>query len=157
MVPYRLSLGVGTGSLLQPLNSSMIAVALVAISADLDAAGVTGDPALVERLVANLVENAIHHNDPGGWVKVRTSANGSGAVLRVSNNGVVVPDGEAAHLVDPFRRRNGERTRHANGVGLGLSIVQAIAVAHDATLRVTPRSEGGLEVEVAFPPVSEPV
>ncbi|MFL5832000.1 MAG: sensor histidine kinase [Solirubrobacteraceae bacterium] len=125
----------------------------VAISADLHAAGVSGDPALVERLVANLVENAIHHNQPGGFVRVRTSANGSGAVLRVSNAGQVVPAAEAAQLVEPFRRRNGARTRHANGVGLGLSIVQAIAVAHDASLRVQPRAEGGLEVEVAFPPV----
>jgi signal transduction histidine kinase len=127
----------------------------VEVSADLNAAGVSGDPALVERLVANLVENAIHHNAPGGWVNVRTSANGSGAVLRVSNNGAVVPDAEAAELIEPFRRRNGERTRHANGVGLGLSIVEAIAVAHDAKLRVQPRPEGGLEVEVAFPVVSE--
>jgi signal transduction histidine kinase len=129
----------------------------VEIGAELDAASVTGDAALVERLVANLVENAIHHNEPGGWVQVRTSQNGGGAVLRVSNNGRVVPADEAASLIEPFRRRGGERTRHANGVGLGLSIVQAIAAAHDAALRVKPRAEGGLDVEVAFPPVSKPL
>jgi signal transduction histidine kinase len=58
---------------------------------------------------------------------------------------------QAATLAEPFRRLNGDRT-HRQGLGLGLSIVRAIAVAHDADLRVTPRPSGGLAVEVAFPP-----
>jgi signal transduction histidine kinase len=71
----------------------------------------------------------------------------------VSNSGLVVPAARAGELLEPFRRLDGERT-DARGAGLGLSIVAAIAAAHDAALRPTPRLDGGLDVEVSFPPVA---
>jgi signal transduction histidine kinase len=115
-------------------------------------AAVRGDPGLVERLVANLIENAVRYNVPGGWVAAGTSVDGDGrAVLSVANSGPVVPAGDTARLLEPFRRLNGDRTGHGGGVGLGLSIVDAIAIAHRAELRVVARPEGGLEVSVAFP------
>jgi signal transduction histidine kinase len=108
----------------------------------------TGDRALVERLVANLVENGVRHNAPGGWVDVRTREERDGAVVRVRNSGPVVAPEHVERLTAPFERlgRHGE----APGAGLGLSIVQAVADAHHATLRIAAQPEGGLDVEVRF-------
>jgi signal transduction histidine kinase len=108
----------------------------------------TGDRALVERLVANLVENGVRHNAPGGWVDVRTAADAGAAVVRVRNSGPVVAPEHVERLTAPFERlgRHGD----APGAGLGLSIVQAVADAHRATLRITAQPEGGLDVVVRF-------
>jgi signal transduction histidine kinase len=102
----------------------------------------------VESLVANLVDNAVRHNVPGGRVEVSTAATGAGGLLRVWNTGPVVPPGEVERLLQPFQRLG--RDRVADGHGLGLAIVRAIAGAHGAGLSVTARPEGGLDVEVAF-------
>ncbi|MFE9746933.1 sensor histidine kinase [Saccharothrix saharensis] len=116
----------------------------VELRASVGACEVSGHRALAERLVVNLVDNAIRHNVPGGWVEVSC---GSG-VLTVTNTGPVVPADEVKRLCQPFHRIGPART--GQGLGLGLSIVQAIATAHDATLDVTPRPEGGLAVTVTF-------
>lgn len=105
---------------------------------------VSGHRALAERLVANLVDNAIRHNVPGGWVEVSC---GAGA-LTVANTGPVVPADEVERLFQPFRRLG--RAATGNGLGLGLSIVRAIASAHDARVTATPRQDGGLTVSVVF-------
>jgi signal transduction histidine kinase len=108
----------------------------------------TGDRALVERLVANLVENGVRHNVRGGWVDVRAGAEDGDAVVRVRNTGPVVAPEDVARLTAPFERlgRHGD----SRGAGLGLSIVQAVADAHGATLRIAAQPEGGLDVTVRF-------
>jgi signal transduction histidine kinase len=111
---------------------------------------ISGDPRLIERLVWNLVDNAIRHNVPGGSVDVTLQATG-GATLTVTNTGPEVPPKELDRLLQPFQRLSGDRTSHRNGLGLGLSIVAAIAAAHHAALAVRARPSGGLEVEVGFP------
>ena len=109
----------------------------------------------MESLVANLVENAVRHNVPAGRVEVSTARTGAGAVVRVWNTGPVVPPGEVERLCQPFQRMGRDRMNRdgagPEGHGLGLAIVRAIAGAHGAALRVTPRPEGGLDVEVTFP------
>jgi signal transduction histidine kinase len=113
-----------------------------------------GDPRLVDRLVANLVDNAIRHNVPGGLIEVSTRRlPGGQAVLSVSNTGPVVPVSELDRLFQPFQRLVRERTAQGDGVGLGLSIVRAIATAHGAAVTATNRPQGGLTIQVAFPPV----
>jgi len=110
-----------------------------------------GDPSLVESLVANLVDNALRHNVPGGWVRVATSVGEDGrARLRVTNTGPVIPPDEVDRLFEPFQRLGGQRLRHTDGHGLGLAIVRAIATAHGAAVRPKARPEGGLDVEVVF-------
>jgi signal transduction histidine kinase len=123
----------------------------IALDARLDPARTTGDPALVERLVDNLVTNAIAHNVEDGWVNISTQTVKGRAVLTVENSGPVVPPGELDRLFQPFQRLDGERGAGRDGFGLGLSIVQAIATAHRATIAARARPGGGLAVEVGFP------
>jgi signal transduction histidine kinase len=118
---------------------------------DLSPATATGDPRLAERLIANLVDNALRHNVPGGHVEAVTGMRDSRAVLSVSNTGPAVPAAAVDRLLRPFQRLGADRTGHVDGLGLGLSIVQAIAQAHGAALTVRPQPGGGLRVEVSFP------
>ena len=101
--------------------------------------------------MANLLDNAIRHNVPGGQVQVSTGTHAGRAFLSVSNSGPVIPPAEAGRLLEPFRQLDGERTRHDGGHGLGLAIVSAVARAHGASLTLLPRPAGGLDVTVTFP------
>jgi signal transduction histidine kinase len=118
----------------------------------LDPAPVTGNRVLLERLVANLVQNAVRHNTEGGWVHVRTGVADGAATVRVRNSGPVIAPEQVETLFEPFRRLAPDRTGSQRGVGLGLSIVRAVSLAHDGTVHVTAPPTGGLEVEVRFPP-----
>jgi len=120
------------------------------LDATLEHASTTGDPRLVERLVANLLDNAIHHNTAGGWVAVTTAIDAGEAVLTVANSGPVILPEEVERLLRPFHRLGADRVTHGDGHGLGLSIVAAIATAHGARLSVHPQPEGGLRAEVRF-------
>jgi len=128
----------------------------LAVSTEARPAPVEGDPELLERLVGNLVENAVRHNVDGGWVTVRTGTE-SGAFLSVLNTGPAVPAGEVDELFQPFRRGGTARTG-SRGAGLGLSIVRAVAAAHGGAVSAAARPEGGLEVTVRLPaPTRAPV
>jgi signal transduction histidine kinase len=120
------------------------------LESDLDSAATTGDAGLVERLVTNLLDNAIHHNAAGGWVRVSTGTDEGRAAIVVSNSGPVVPPDEVERLFAPFQRMRADRTAHGDGHGLGLSIVSAVAGAHRALLHASARPGGGLDVEVGF-------
>jgi signal transduction histidine kinase len=121
------------------------------IRAKLDPAPTAGDPRLVERLIANLVDNAIRHNVPNGHVEITTGMRHQRAFLAIANSGAAIPPAELPRLLQPFQRLDGTRTTHGSGTGLGLAIVNAIALAHDATLTTRPGSDGGLSVDVTFP------
>jgi len=120
------------------------------VDSKLERAPTTGDLRLIERLIANLLDNAIHHNSQHGWVMVATAVDAGSAVLTVSNSGPVIAPSEAERLFAPFRRHGTARTGNSDRHGLGLSIVSAIATAHGATLAVQPLDTGGLLVEVKF-------
>ena len=117
----------------------------------LEPARTTGDPQLVERLVANLVANAVHHNIRGGRLHIATYTAAGRATFTIANTGPVVPTGELTRLFQPFQRLSSHAGPSADGVGLGLAIVQAIANAHDATVTAQARTGGGLGIDVAFP------
>jgi signal transduction histidine kinase len=121
----------------------------VRLSAELGAAPVEGDAALLERLAANLLENAVRYNRPGGFVHVRTGDGAAGVELRVENSGPPVDREAAARLAEPFERLG--READARGAGLGLSIVRAVSEAHGGTLAIEPRAEGGLIASVRLP------
>jgi signal transduction histidine kinase len=111
-----------------------------------------GDPKLVERLVVNLVDNAMSHNVAGGQVHISTDVSDGQAVLTVTNTGPVIPPGEIDRLFRPFQRLDPRRTHHQSGHGLGLSIVRAVAATHHATTTARPLPDGGLVLTVIFPP-----
>jgi signal transduction histidine kinase len=112
----------------------------------------SGDPALVQRLVANLIDNAVAHNLDGGRITVGTTTERGSAVLIVANTGTPIPAGEVERLFEPFHRRAESRAADVDGHhGLGLSIVRAIADAHGAELEADAPLEGGLRVTVRFP------
>jgi len=123
----------------------------LSLELDVRSAPLHGDPSLLERLVGNLVENAIRHNQAGGWFTVKTGIVGSQAVLTVANSGPVVPPEEAGRLFDRFYRPDRSRSRKTGGVGLGLSIVKAVAEAHSGAVKVNAPPAGGLEVTVSLP------
>jgi signal transduction histidine kinase len=120
----------------------------VTVRVMLSPAPTRGDARLLERLVANLVDNALRHNVDDGDVQVATRVENGHVVLAVDNTGPVVPAADVARLFLPFQRLGADRV--GPGAGLGLSIVQSIADAHGATLRTRPHHTGGLCIEVAF-------
>ncbi len=123
---------------------------------DLGPAPTAGDPRLVRRLVANLVDNAVRHNVPGGWLAVRTGIRDGRAVLRVENSGPVVDPRDVPALFEPFRRAGEPRVGRPDGLGVGLSIVAAVAAAHGAQISATPLPDGGLRIDVSFPLAASP-
>jgi signal transduction histidine kinase len=133
------------------LSSRRAELAGLTVRQELDSVTVSADARLLERLVSNLVDNAIRHNRTGGEIAVTTGATATGtARLSVANTGERVPANEIPRLLQPFQRLNGDRIGHTDGLGLGLSIVTAIADAHHATLLIVPGDDGGLEVDVRF-------
>jgi signal transduction histidine kinase len=118
------------------------------VDTELSRAEVTGSRVLLERLVSNLVENAVVHNVPDGWVRVRAGANNGHAYLEVANSGPVVTDEDLPHLFEPFRR--GDARVGSSGLGLGLSIVHSVGETHGATVKAVASAGGGLVVSVTM-------
>jgi signal transduction histidine kinase len=120
--------------------------ASVEVSADLQSAWTRGEPALLERAIANLIDNGIRHNEPHGFLSVATRVDGTVVRLSVRNGGPVIDPEDARTLTEPFRRLD----RTFGGFGLGLSIVRTVVRAHGGTLEVAAPESGGLEVNVAL-------
>jgi signal transduction histidine kinase len=121
----------------------------IVIEADLSAAPTLGDRVLVERLVANLVDNAIRYNVTGGSVLVKTGTDHGQSYVSVTNTGPVVPESKVASLFEPFTRLS-ERVSDGGGVGLGLSIVASVVTAHCGRLQADALPKGGLKMTVRF-------
>jgi len=121
----------------------------IKMTATLGEAPVTGDGVLLERLVANLLDNAERYNIAGGTVTISTTAHNATSVLRVVNTGTVVPADLVERLFLPFTRLD-DRTRH-DGFGLGLALVSSIAAVHGGTVTATAVPAGGLDIIVRLP------
>ena len=123
------------------------------VSCDLKVTEVLGNPTLLDRLVLNLIKNAVEYNEPDGWIQIRVfpianqDGNGEG-VLTVENPGAVVDPADLAGLFEPFTRG---QDRIGPGVGLGLSIAHAVAMAHGGSLQAEARPEGGLYLTATIP------
>jgi signal transduction histidine kinase len=123
----------------------------VHVVTSLEPAPLDCDPRLVERLVGNLLDNALRHNVAGGRVSVQTASRGGAAWLLVANDGALINPDQVERLFEPFERLEGERTAAGDGFGLGLCIVRAVVAAHGASVRTVARPTGGLSTEVTFP------
>jgi signal transduction histidine kinase len=126
------------------------------VHARLEQAEVAGSGMLLARLVANLVDNAVRHNRPGGMIGITTEVDGATVRLTVESDGPTIEPEEAGRLAEPFRRLGADRTRSEDGVGLGLAIVAAIATAHHGTLDLHARPVGGLTAVVELPRADGP-
>lgn len=115
----------------------------------LEPASTTGDPMLLERLIINLVDNALRYNIPGGTIRLTTSTVDDRTVLTVANTGPIIDSHATDGLLEPFRRLHDRSD--TDGFGLGLAIVASIAAAHGGTVTAQPIPEGGLNVTVALP------
>jgi signal transduction histidine kinase len=125
--------------------------AALTLTTDLHPAPVDGDPVLLDRMVRNLVDNAIRYNDPGGWVHVVTGHGDGQAVVTVRNSGDAIPPSEVDRLFEPFQRLASHRAASSRSSGLGLAIVRSIVHAHGGAVTATPNPEGGLTVTATFP------
>ncbi|HJY95052.1 MAG TPA: HAMP domain-containing sensor histidine kinase, partial [Streptosporangiaceae bacterium] len=121
----------------------------VTVQAVLAPAPAVGDPVLVERLVTNLIDNAVRHNVPDGWVQVATGTRAGMAFIDVANGGPLIPPELVPSLFEPFRRLS-DRAGSPDGMGLGLSIVRSVALAHRGYATARPRPAGGLEITVSL-------
>jgi signal transduction histidine kinase len=120
------------------------------VDTKLDPAETAGDPQLLERMIWNLVDNAVRHNEPGGWIRVRTGTRDGCVYLEIANSGPFVPDDAVPSLFEPFRRLEA-RTGVRDGVGLGLSIARSVVTAHHATVTARSQPAGGLCISVVIP------
>jgi signal transduction histidine kinase len=126
-----------------------IAERQIELEASLEPAPTNGDRVLLERMVANLVDNSAQHNQPGGFIRVRTWQRDGEALLEIANSGPFVPAEAIPALTEPFGRAR-QRLDPTEGVGLGLSIANAIAVSHGAQPTISSRPAGGLLISIAF-------
>jgi signal transduction histidine kinase len=123
----------------------------IQISTALQDAQVTGDRILLERLVSNLIDNAVKHNVTGGWVRATTQTGTGIAEIIVSNGGEHIPADQVPGLFEPFRRLSGRTGGNQTGTGLGLSIVASVANAHGGHAKARARPDGGLDVQITLP------
>lgn len=119
-------------------------------------APVLGSEILLTRMAENLIDNAVRHNEPDGWIRVATKADGRLAWLVVESGGRALDEQEVHALAQPFKRLQADRTGSEEGLGLGLSIVAAIASAHGGKLDLRAIPGGGLLAAVALPPAARP-
>ena len=114
-------------------------------------AAVRCDPVLMERMLRNLIDNALH-NEPGGWMEIDSSARGNEVIARITNTGPMLDETTMARLGEPFYRA-GAGQGDVPGTGLGLAIARSIAEAHGGRLDIAGRPGGGVIVEVVLPTI----
>ena len=124
------------------------------VHATLEPAVISGDPVLAERLIANLVDNAVRYNAAAGDIWISTGTMAGSSQLTVANTGPVISPADAGRIFQPFERLS-DRTSH-DGFGLGLAIVASIAAIHGGTATARPRHDGGLSVTVTIPSAGAP-
>lgn len=143
----RVALSSTTAAALQRHADTIAALPLHVDHRPCPRAWVTGSETLLTRMIGNVVDNAVRHNRPGGWIRVSAETGPQQARLIVENSGTVLTPEDLGRLTEPFRRPDAERT----GTGLGLSIVRAIAEAHNGGLSLYARAAGGLRLVITLP------
>ncbi len=132
-------------------HHAQIAAQQLEVRTGLAPTGVAGSETLLARMVENVIENSVRHNQPHGFIHIACETNGGAGRLVVESGGPVLDQDNVAQLAQPFRRLGAERTGSRDGYGLGLSIVGAVADAHGGTLELQSRPQGGLRVQITLP------
>jgi signal transduction histidine kinase len=116
--------------------------------------GVRGESAVIQRALANLVDNALNGSDPGGEVMVRGERAGGLVRIEVLDRGCGVPEEARDRIFDRFFRAANGRARNPGGTGLGLAIVRAVARSHGGEATYAPRPGGGSVFGIELPPAA---
>ncbi len=124
------------------------------VRATLAPVAVAGSETLLARMVCNVIDNGVRHNEPHGFITIACASTDRAARLVVETGGPVLDEQSVTRLGQPFRRLGVERTGSRNGHGLGLSIVAAVADAHGGELELHARPHGGLRVKITLPAVT---
>ena len=133
-------------------RAEQIAAKQLSVERYLASVEVAGSDTLLRRMIENVVENAVRHNQPAGSIEITLAPfDGQQAQVVVDSSGPVLDQHAVAQLAQPFTRLGHDRTGSQNGHGLGLSIVAAVAVAHGGTLDLRARRQGGLRVQITLP------
>jgi len=133
-------------------QAQAIAANSLRVAVELEPGAAVGDPVLVERLVANLIDNAVRHNVPAGWIEMSTGERDGMAFISVANSGPVIGESQVPSLFDPFHRLAPHPGPDGpDGAGLGLSIVASVVAAHNGQLIARPSPGGGLAMDVLLP------
>lgn len=127
-------------------------VAGIDLDLELGDALLTGDRPLLERLVSNLIDNALQHNIRAGWVRVSVATEGDHAELTVANSGAMLSDDDVEVMFERFYRTRDQSSSRRSGHGLGMAIIREVADAHGATITVEPHDDGGMTAKIRFPP-----
>ncbi|MGO9960954.1 MAG: sensor histidine kinase [Solirubrobacteraceae bacterium] len=134
-----------------------IAAKRLTVETDLATVAIAGSATLLGRMIENVIENAVRHNQPGGSIDVTLApSGGQQARVTVDSSGPALDPDAVTQLAQPFKRLSQDRTGSQNGHGLGLSIVAAIAAAHHGSLDLHARAEGGLRVQITLPAATTP-
>jgi signal transduction histidine kinase len=131
-------------------HGEAIAIQHIELHTSLPPGRVSGSETLLARMVDNVIENAVRHNEPHGSITVALEPLGEHVRLVVESGGPVLDRDAVARLAEAFKRLRADRTGSENGHGLGLSIVAAIAAAHNGTLELRARPQGGLRVQITM-------
>jgi hypothetical protein len=138
-------------------SADQIAAKRLTVATHLAAVETAGSTTLLGRMIENVIENAVRYNEPGGSIELTLAPlDEQQARVTIDSSGPMLDQHAVAHLAQPFKRLGEDRTGSQNGHGLGLSIVAAIAAAHDGRLDLHARSEGGLRVEITVPVSTDP-
>jgi signal transduction histidine kinase len=138
-------------------RANQIADQRLTVARHLAAVETTGSPTLLRRMIENVIENAVCHNQPGGSIELTLAPlDGQQAQVIIDSSGSMLDQRAVAQLAQPFKRLGEDRTGSQNGHGLGLSIVAAIVAAHDGRLDLRARAEGGLRVQITLPATTVP-
>jgi heavy metal sensor kinase len=126
----------------------------IAMQSDIKPCTVLGDRGLLERLVSNLLINAITYNKEGGWVKLALSQNGEGCTMTVTDNGDGIPAHDLPYIFQRFYRVDKARSRTSGGNGLGLAICESVVRLHQGSISVESKEHDGARFRVWLPKVS---
>ena len=145
------SLDEGVAAAIAERSGAILGLGLTVDQELCGAAWTRGSATLLARMVDNVVDNAVKHNERRGWLRAQTSSNGALVRVTVENGGAVLAQDEVNELARPFRRLGAERTGSERGSGLGLSIVRSVVEAHGGALELEARDGGGLKVVISLP------
>ena len=137
IIPVAVDLAHVVGEVLD-LLSVTVRTKQLAVSTDLpaDPVAALGDEAEIDRLVANLVSNAVKYTPVGRSVSVRVSRDGDHVVLEVADQGLGISEADQQHLFEEFFRSTNPEATRLPGTGLGLAIVKRIVERHDGSITV---------------------